>query len=642
MRTVVKEKRVLAGLMVFVMAISTALPLAGCGVGSTDKPQPSEIVTGVNETEPVTNEEAFTEQTVPDSTMAPESPEPEEESENAEELNSFSMMYYLAITAEEIRTSKDNRVALEDIYSSLLNDINPGAIDEITQDHLKNLRDIIKSYLMISTKRDRLQFLYNQQKASAIRSAVPNPIAILSAAQSLDWKRLAVSVVYTAVDSYNSYKKASESADLNFIMSGWELDDEEVATIQKNRDRAFDYMVDMVQEYQLDGMLTLNEKAIVKFSDICAIESAPERIRRLESEYETYKLLGNYWLELADSYFETSRYEKCLECVEQYKKLATALYRQDYNYVQILPKAIVAAQEQYSGDQYIHTTGTFAEDIIANTTTEDWSVRYFAAQVFLDLYAKTGERNYLEKAYHIAYDNVVVLLKDQRSLNRTYLGDVQEMVVEEPDYAYMSEDEQKEKKQEYKDEQKKAKQYNKALKNKRKNELVPLYDPLVLNCKLLFALADEMQISDEEKEEIEAVLETESNGIFLTTTINNEFSFSKADQQDDISLTKDYIDLPASLLTEGATIKAIVTEDGHAETFDDFEVISVERKGNTIESFTARAVSKMMKKHDWSENSKITLEITYSDAYDTSIVFEFEVAVYQRHWYGDHVEFKQL
>ena len=118
---------------------------------------------------------------------------------------------YLAITAEEIRTSKDNRLALEDIYTSLLNDINPGAIDEITQDHLKNLRDIIKSYLSISVKRERLQFIYNQEKAAAVRSAVPNPLAILSVANSMDWRKLALSVVYTAVDSYNNYKKAGES-----------------------------------------------------------------------------------------------------------------------------------------------------------------------------------------------------------------------------------------------------------------------------------------------------------------------------------------------------------------------------------------------------------------------------------------------
>ena len=116
----------------------------------------------------------------------------EEERKLAEQRNSFSMMYYLAITAEEIRTSKDNRLVLEDIYTSLLNDINPGAVDEITQDHLKNLRDIIKSYLNISVKRERLQFIYNQEKAAAMRSAVPDPLAMLTVSNALDWKQLSV------------------------------------------------------------------------------------------------------------------------------------------------------------------------------------------------------------------------------------------------------------------------------------------------------------------------------------------------------------------------------------------------------------------------------------------------------------------
>ncbi len=147
--------------------------------------------------------------------------EAQEAAKKAEkEKNSFSMMYYLAITAEDIRTSKDNRLILDDIYTALLNDINPGAIDEITQDHLNNLRDIIKSYLNISTKRERLQYIYNQNKAAAMRSAVPNPLAILSMTNSLDWKKLAMTAVYTVVDSYSSYKNANDAADKEFLMSG--------------------------------------------------------------------------------------------------------------------------------------------------------------------------------------------------------------------------------------------------------------------------------------------------------------------------------------------------------------------------------------------------------------------------------------
>lgn len=337
-------KRSIAMRMVVLILAMSSTMFAGCGANSTPT-TPGEEVLSTSQEATTTSEETTTpteESVVPseDVTKPSSETEPEENTSPTEvptepamppvitppkeknnelglteqQRNSFSMLYYLAITAEEIRISKDNRLLLDDIYTSLLNDINPGAIDETTQDHLKNLRDIIKSYINISVKRDRLQYIYNQDKAAAIRSAVPNPLAILSMTNSFNWKKLAVSVVYTVVDSYNNYKDANKAVDQEFLLSGWELDDEETATIQKNRERAFDYMVDIVQEYNLDGKLTLNEKAIETFAEICAIESVQQKIRRLESEEKTYKLLGNYWIELADCYYETSQYRKCLDC----------------------------------------------------------------------------------------------------------------------------------------------------------------------------------------------------------------------------------------------------------------------------------------------------------------------------------------
>lgn len=563
----------------------------------------------------------------------------EEEKKLAEQLNSFSMMYYLAITAEEIRTSKDNRLTLEDIYTSLLNDINPGAVDEITQDHLKNLRDIIKSYLNISVKRERLQFIYNQEKASAIRSAVPNPLAILSMANSVDWRKLAMSVVYTAIDSYNNYKKAEESADLEFIMSGWELDDEEKETVMKNRDRAFDYMVDMVQEYHLNGLKTLNEKAIERFAVICATENAAERIKLLRAEESSYELLGNYWLELADAYFETSKYDKCLECISRYNELSSDIYRNDYNYLQILPKAIVAAQQTYSGEQYITSTSDFADAIIKNSEIDNWSFRYFAAQVYLDLYSKTNNKAYIEKAYKIVSENVTNLLNGQRSINKTYIDDIVEQTVEEPDYRYMTEAEKEEAKAEFKAEEKRVKAYNKALKESRKTELLTMYEPLVVNCELLFALADQMNIDNSEMDDIEEILQTSSYGIFRIKPINDSYSFTQRDNTYSFEFKKDEIIIPANLLTAESKIVVYVEQNGETFSFDDCTVDKVERNGKEIETFTAHISSKQLKKHDWTADSKVNVEITYDDVCGKTIIYEFVVSKYESHFYGDKVEF---
>lgn len=381
----------------------------------------------------------------------------------------------------------------------------------------------------------------------------------------------------------------------------------------------------------MDGKLTLNEKAIETFAEICEIESVQQKIRRLESEEETYKLLGNYWLELADCYYQTSQYEKCLDCVDKYNALATGIYRKDYNYVQILPKAIVAAQETYIDDEYISRVQEFTDAIMENTTTEEWSTRYFAAQVYLDLYARTANREYLEAAYNIAYDNVTILLDEQRKLNATYLEDVQELTVPEPDYRFMTEKEKEEAEKEYKAEQKSLKAYNKALKDTRETELPPLYEPLVLNCDLLFALADEMDISSKEKAEIEDILQTDKNGVFLSKPVNDRYSFTTAKADYSIEFTKDKIVIPAELLTVGTEVIVSVSDGGNSTTFNDCVVSKVMREGDTIDTFKATITSKLMNDYGWTENSKVTVKIINADG-DNPLVFKFKVVEFKDNW----------
>lgn len=559
-----------------------------------------------------------------------------------EQQNSFSMMYYLAITAEEIRTSKDNRLALEDIYTSLLNDINPSAIDEISQKQLQSLRDIIKTFLSISTKRERLQFVYNQQKAEAIRSVVPNPIAILSVANSFDWKRLAMTVVYTAVDSYNSYKSAANDAEMNYIMSGWELDDQEKDAVMKNRDRAFEYMVDMAREYHLDGLKTLNEEAIEQFTEICARENPSEKIRLLKSEEDQYSLLGNYWLELADAYFEINKYSQCLESVEKYKELSTGIYRNDVNYLKILPKAIVAAQKVYSGEKYIQVISGFTDDIIKNTSLDDWASRYFAAQSYLDLYSKSKSKDYLQTAYEVILENVTVLLKNQRTVNTTYLKDVNLQEAKEPDTRYMTDDEKKQAEKDYKAEKKRVKEYNNELQKARKTELPSLYEPLVLNCELLFALADELNISQDERDDINNILSTSSNGTFIVKPINDFYSFSTKKPKYNIDFNENEIVIPANLLTAGSEITVTVTDDGSETVFDDCVVKKVEREeAGKLDAFIATITSKKQKKYQWTNSSEVKVEVKYTDAYDKTTDYYFTVGTFEHHWYGDKVEFVQ-
>lgn len=633
------KKRIISALL----AVSMVTPLLfGCAPSNpTEGPTETLAQSTLAPTEPTTAPptELPTEPPTDPPTEPPTDPptEPPTEPEptiTAVQQNSINMLNYLAFVAEEIYTAKDNRVILEDIYTSLMNEINPGTIDEITQDHLRNLRSIIKRFLQIKTKRERLQYLYNQQKAAAMRSAIPDPMAVLSIANARDWKRLVASVAFTVVDSYNNYKSAVQQADQEFLVSGWELDDEEEDTIRRNREYAFDYMVDIVQEYGTTeftarelGMLTLNEKAVADFAQICATDEVYRKIQFLESSQETYGSFGRYWLELADCYYETGAYQKCLDCVQTYEQLSTGIFRQDFNIVPILPKAIVAAKEVCSEAEYTALAETFAKKIVDNTGLDDWSMRYFAAQVYIELYTLTEQEQYLWTAYELVKNNVSQLIDEQCALNETYLAPVQKLTVQEPDYSYASEEEKKTMKAEYQAEKKRVEAYNKSLAEQRKTELPPLYEPLVLNCDLLFALGEKLHLGFEQQKIIHKMLKTDTCGVFLSRPVNARYSFSSLTQHYDMTYGAEEMVIPANLLTPEAAVSVTVQNSDGTTQIDDYMISQVKRTDSTADTFEAHFTSSQIKKVNWSVGTTVTVTISYGEGY-ADLTFRFRVSEY--------------
>lgn len=642
-------------IIAILLVVSVMLSLfAGCNIANptVDPTGTSEYTTTAetevsetsNTSEPTaepTETEATEALTEPPTEPPTEPTEPEPEITVVQQ-NSINMLNYLAFIAEEIYIAKDNRLILEDIYTSLLNEINPGTIDNITQDHLRNLRDVIERFLNIETKREQLLYIHNQNKAASMRSAVPDPLAILSMANSLDWKRLVTSVAFTVVDSYNNYRTASENADQDFLLSGWELEQEERDTIKRNRGNAFDYMVDIVQEYGTTeftakelGLLTLNEKAVEDFAEICAIEEDYLRCQRLEAAEKTYQQFGNYWIERANCYYEIAEqensidyYKKCLDCVAKYNELATGIFRKDFNIVPILPKAIVAAQEVYEDDEYVTNVRIFTDAIIANTRDDEWSLRYFAAQVYIELYSRTDNEEYLWTAYNIVKNNISQLIDEQCDLNETYLKDVQKLTVEEPNYQFVSEDEKKVLKEEYKAEKKRVDAYNRELEETRKTELPPLYEPLILNCDLLFALAEQLDIGASEQHIIQKMLKTESNGVFLSKPVNDRYSFDTNTNDYKIEFSVSEIVIPAILLVQGARIAVIVKNASGSTVFDDYTINKVKRENSNIESFAAYYSSKTIKSAEWAVGTRVIVQVYFGEGYDPA-AFEFEVTEYK-------------
>ena len=548
---------------------------------------------------------------------------------NSVQENSIAWLNYLAMISQEINSSKNSKLYLEEAYAALINNTNPANVNELTESHLVSLLDIIEKYRMIAVKRDRLQYIYEQNQAKALKAAVPDPVGLLSATVALDVKGIITSLIYMGIDSYSSYSAYSNEINQEYLKDGWELDDEAAANLHDSRKRAFTYMIDIVREDNLPGDLALNETSIEKFVECKNNPNTHQQIQFLEANKDTYHAFGNYWLLLAECYYNNGDYQKCLDSVKEYENLHSDIFRKDYSLARTLPLAIASAGEVQSTSEYIKTSERYLDLIIKNTESDEWALRYFAAELYTDLYAKSGNTQYLKSAYDLALNNVNNLSVKQNEINETYIADVKE--IEIPDDAT-----KKEKKQ--------IKAYNKATKEKRETELPEVYEPLALNCELLFTVSKKLNISQPDKDRIDGILAGHYNPIFLTEPVRNLFSFTPSTTRVNATYDKDELTLPVSCVSEGATIKVTVTSGDSYIVYDDWKIDEVERPKKDFSSYKVTYTSKKAGDCTWHEDSQVKVEIVNGEYTSNSpFVINFKVSNFKSRKVGwDTVDFEQV
>ena len=589
-------------------------------------------------------EETEPEESVEETSEEPKESTPEEldqERLNNVQKNSIAWLNYLACLSQEINSSKYSRMYLEEAYASLIRNTNPENVNELTESHLASMLDSIEKYRMLTIKRDRLMYIYEQNKAKALKEAMPNPVALLSAAASFDVKRLAASTIYMAVDSYANYNAYNTEIAQEYLQDGWELDDEEAENMHESRKRAFMFMIDIVRQDQLPGEIALNEKAVEDFVNAKNNDNNYQRIQFFESEEKTYAAFGEYWLTLATCYYEQGEYEKCLEAFEKYRELGSSIFRKDYYLAKTLPDVIIAGREFYSQKEYVPFAAEMLELLKANTENSDWSLKYFAAQMYLDLYGKTEDKTYLDEAYMLALNNVNNLVSKQKDANNTYLSDLKEI-----DTTDTSSDAVKKKSKEeiedIKEENKKIKKYNKEMEEARKTELPSIYGPLELNCELLFALVEERGCSQKEMNTIDGIMK----GLFITESMNEKFSFNNKSSASDATFNDDTLVMPVTCLSDRSVIRVTVTSNGETSTYEDWVIKKVERpeKSKDASEFMATFTSKLADKQKWSADAKIKVEIFEQEIGNgTPYTLNFKVSKYtHRKLLPDTVEFEQV
>ena len=555
----------------------------------------------------------------------------EDDSLNSTQKNAINMLNYMTVLTQEINASKQSRMFLDEAYDSIINNIYPNSVDSKTQSQIDSILDTLHQYQMLTVKRERLEYLYEQNQAQALRQAIPNPIGLLSVVQSGSLLKTAASVLYMGIDSVTSYKSASAQADLQYLKDGWELDDAEAEKIHESRTTAFNYMLKMVNDNNLPGDYALSENAVEEFVSWKNKTNLVSKIQWLESNQTTYEKFGPYWLELAKDYYDSENYEGCLKAFDEYENVTTRIFRKDTDYGDALPMAILSAKETMSRAKYNEYADKYAAVVLKNT--DDWTVRYFIAQVYIDLYKSTKNKEYLDKAYKIALDNVNELVDEQKNLNVTYLADVKEEKAEAGAT-----------KQQKKD----VKQYNKMLKANRKIELPPVSEALYLNCDLLFALIDERETTSADKKVIDGILHENGDSIFLTTALDERFRFDESNSAfdaNDLNVLFDgkTISVPATCVSDRSTIEIVVFGKNGETTIGDWTVKQVERPKNANYSeFVVSFTSETAKKYEYFEGDSVNVKIVpVAESPDEVLEISFEAVPEKKLFVFDGLNFER-
>ncbi|SFY04199.1 hypothetical protein [Ruminococcus sp. XPD3002] len=548
------------------------------------------------------------------------------------QVNSIAWLNHLALLSQEINSSKNSRMCLEEVYADLINNTNPENVNELTESHLVNMLDIIENYRMIAVKRERLQYIYEQNQAKAIKEAIPDPVALLSATTSGSKKKIIAAILYMAVDSFASYSSYNNEIKQDFLKDGWILDDEAASNLHDSRKRAFTYMIDIVRENNLPGNLALNENDIERFVKCQNNSNIHQQIQFLESNKSTYDAFGDYWLLLAQCYYNNEQYQECLNSVNEYEKLQSGIFRKDYNLARVLPIAIYAADEVMSENLYIDISKEYLDLIINNTETDDWALRYFAATTYMDLYSRTKDIDYLNSAYDLTLNNVNALTEKQSLINSEYIAEVKKVPV--PDDATKSE-------------KKKIKKYNKSLKEKRKKELPEIYEPLAINCDLLFSIAGQLNIPKTEKDKIDGILDGNGTPVFIVKPVSDQFSFRESKLFAAADFDKKTLTLPVSYVSAGAKIKVTVSSGDKSTVYDDWkidEVIRPKKAKDDLDQFKVIFKSKKAKRCKWNEDSIVKVEIINGEYSNSQpFVINFKVVDFKKRKIGwDTVKFEQV
>jgi hypothetical protein len=536
---------------------------------------------------------------------------------------SVAMLNYLATESLTIEMSKDNRLVLSEIRRKIENITNPAIVDIQTQGYLDRLLQSLTNMSLSTIQRDRLEMIYENEKAQALSQSLPNPLYLLSMRNTNPLQLIASAALMT-LDSFMRYKSASNSADFNYLLGNLDLKKEDILVLANLTGDYFNYMIDISRAYNLDVSESINRDSISNFVRYSLDDNLERRLQWFDDNRVLYANYGAYWLRLADTCYDLGLYDRCISAVQRYENIQTPVFRNDHDYASVIPKVILSASNIH-GDSitYQRLAVQYLEKMLNNIIEEDWALRYFAAQAYISLAGIGNREQNLNSAYNLLVTNITYLSRKQEENMNQYLIPV-------------TDDNTLPKRQ-----REEAEKINKELRDKRSKELPPLHSGLVLHCQVIFALMDELNLNPVQRNRVKNIL---INTFFIPTYKNIYLGEDLGFSSSSFTIEKASTDSLLKVILLGVTVVgaipflldnnwpgAIITIPSPYVTSDTKININITEGNNILYNITDSlyAVKKVTRTQDQNINNFATELSTlfYSEAEEEGYVYRQKIKI---------------
>ena len=335
---------------------------------------------------------------VPLSSFAAES----EPNTGAQELaNAKKLLYETARVLE----SKNNMIVVDEISQYdwyWAND------PELTTEYINDFNAAISKNKSINQKRERLQYIYNQKKATALSALVPSALNLINVTvNAQDPLKAVIAISGTVLSSVTSYVDKKQKEDLDLIQAQWDLDDQQIDTFETLTENLRSYLSKTSSKYGYKNENLSSLETLRSFIKTCNQYSGDDeesaRSRFVDVKAYTFQkelsIFPEYWAELAKDCFLLGEYETALEYIKEYENTYVSTMYHDAQHAYVMQIKAYCLMQSVEDIQDVKGDLIAIADSVRDTSTpNDRNQKYFCVKIYSKLAEKTGDTVLYNKA----------------------------------------------------------------------------------------------------------------------------------------------------------------------------------------------------------------------------------------------------